>query len=82
MAPAKVLLVYARHFKNFKVQLPWGDSDETECVSGDPHVWDGRPVHTTYEQLSALGRDAEGYPLQGIDEVPNKVSEHCLPTAE
>ena len=39
------------------------------------------PVHTTLPP----GRDAEGYPLQGVYEVPGyseNVSEHCSPNAE
>ena len=49
------------------------------------HVYFSAVNPPVLPELHGLGRDAEGYPLQGIDEVPGypaNVSEHCSPNAE
>ena len=57
---ANAAIITAKHIDFDELHLPWG-----ETPSGDPDVWDGRPV-----TRALPSRDAEGYPLEGQDEVP------------
>ena len=71
MALANSLLITAKHTKGLKY------GGETNIK---PENFDWQPVHMTDKQVADLGRDAEGYPLQGVEEAPGYSSsstEHC-----